>query len=97
MKNVVFAFSKWPPGLDLHVVFYHEVLRLVLLVERMSFNLIDGRNDLVMNDQVYKPVLTKIDYAYCSDFSFFVQVLHCPPFTIHITIWLMHQVQVEVI
>src|SRR5580658_1879212 len=97
MKDVVFPFGKRPPRFNLNLVFNHELLRLVLLMERVGFYLVNGRHYLIMNDQVHQPVRMKIAYTNGPYLSFFVKLFHSPPLTIYIPERLVNKIQVEVI
>ena len=73
------------------MVFLQEFLGFDLLIERMGFNLIHGRNDLVMHHQVHQPVGWEVadpDGAYP---AFLVQLLHRAPRAIHIPKGLVNQ------
>ena len=55
-EDVVLAFGERAPGLDLHAVLAHDRLVGDALVERVRLDLVDGRRDLVVGDEVQEPV-----------------------------------------
>ena len=55
-EQVVAAFGERAPGLDLHAVLAHQLLVGGALEERVALDLVDGRGDLVVLDQIDEPV-----------------------------------------
>src|SRR5215217_7079935 len=86
-----------PPGLVLHTVLAHEVLVGTTLVVRMRLDLVDGRRDLVVIDQIHEPVGIEIRYADRLGVTLAVQLLHRAPPAVVVTERLMNQVEVDVV
>ena len=97
LEYIVLSLCKRRPGFNHHAVFLQEFLRINLLLERVDFDLIDRRRDLVMNHQVHDAIRLKVGNPDRSDFALLVQFLHRAPLTIHIAEGLMNQIQVNVI
>jgi hypothetical protein len=63
LEDVVFTFGERAPRFDLDVVLLKEFLRFNLLVERMRLDLIDGRRQLVVQNEVHHAVGMKVTDA----------------------------------
>src|SRR3954465_5987886 len=64
-------------------------------MERMRLDLIDGRYDLVVLDEVHHAVGMKVAHADRADAALAVQLLHRTPRAIDVADWLMDQVEIE--
>ncbi len=96
-EQVVPALGEAAPGLDLHPVLAHEVLVVGALEERMGLDLVDGRGDLVVDDQVDQTVGVEVGHADRPGRPLTVQRLHGAPLAVDVAERLVHQVQVEVV
>ena len=81
----------------LHTKTDHPLVRLQLLRQDIGFHLIDGRNDLVVTDQVNEPVGVEVRDSYRADESIFIHRLQVSPCCIDIAIRPMQKHQVEVV
>jgi hypothetical protein len=62
------------PTFYLHIIILQEFLRFNLPMKRVRLNLIYGRNNFIVDDQINKPVRVKVAYADGPNSSFFVQI-----------------------
>jgi len=85
------------PGLCLHTKFTHKINAFTLLLEWIYFNLVYGRLDLVDSGNIHQPVWLKIANTDSAQFPATVGILHRTPRAVHVTVWLVNQVQVEVV
>ena len=96
-EQVVAAFGERPPGLDLDAALAHQLLVGGPLEERVALDLVDGRRDLVVVDQVDEPVGVEVRDADRADQAVAVQLLHRAPGAVVVAERLVDQVQVEVV
>src|SRR5215218_1342073 len=96
-EEVVLALVKRSPRLDLHPPLAHEVLFDLPLVEGVRLDLVDGRNDLVVLDQVYEAVRVEVGDADRPDAPLAVERLHGAPGAVVVPEGLVDEVQVEVV
>ena len=75
----------------------HQLLVGVALEERVGLDLVHRRRDLVVLDEVDKPVGIEVRDAYGPDQALPVQVLHRPPRAVIVTERLVDQAQVHVV
>ena len=61
-------------------------------MERMGFYLVDGRPDLIVDDQIDEPVGVKITDTDGPDSPCLVKLLHGPPFTVYVAVRLVNEV-----
>ncbi len=97
LEEVVLAFRERPPGFDLHAVLLQELLGLDLLVERVGFDLVDRRGDVVVDDQVHHAVGVEVADADGADPALPVERLHVPPGAVDVAVRLVDQVEVQVV
>ena len=67
------------------------------LVKRVRFNLINGRNDAVVQHQIHYTVGVEVGNTDGADFTRLYCRLHCPPRAMHIAIRLVDQIQIQII
>ena len=65
----MFAFGKRRPRFDLNVIFLEENLCVDLLIKWVRLDLIDGRNDFVVNNYVHDAIRIEIANADSFDFT----------------------------
>ena len=93
-EKVVPALGEWAPGLDLHAALAHQLLLGVTLEERVALDLVDHRRDLVVRDEINKPVGIEVRDTDRPRESLAVQLLHRPPSAVHL---LGHGVRIDVL
>ena len=62
-EDVVLALGERAPGLDLDAVLAHHRLVGGALVERVRLDLVDGRRDLAVQDEIDEPVGVEVRQA----------------------------------
>ena len=50
------VYGEWRAMEELYAIVFHECLSFFLLMKRMGFNLVNRRNNFVMDNQVNQPV-----------------------------------------
>ena len=68
-----------------------------LLVERMGFDLIDRRRDLVVQNQVLKAVGVEVRHTDGADAALAVKLLHGAPRTVDVAVRLVDQIEVQIV
>jgi hypothetical protein len=96
-EYVVAAFGERAPGLHLHAPVAHELPVGLALEERVRLDLVDGRRDVVVLDEVDEPVGVEVGDADGLDQAVAVEVLHSPPGAVVVADGLVDEVQVEVV
>ena len=94
-EQAVAALGEGAPRLDPDAEFVHEILVGDALEEGMGLDLVDGRDDLVVVDQVDEPVGEEVRYADRADSPFGVELLHGPPRSVVVAEGLVDEVQVQ--
>ncbi|MBB6404475.1 hypothetical protein HNP00_001788 [Arthrobacter sp. AZCC_0090] len=92
-----FLPSAGTPGFDLDAAFAHQRLVDGALVERVGFELVDGRDDLAVVDEVDQPVQVEVRNPYRAGEAVLVDFLHGAPLAVVVPERLVDQVQVEVV
>ena len=95
-EKVIFAFGKRSPRHNLASIFLHVALRLNLLIEHVSFNLVDHRLDFNVGLKVDKTVWIEVADADGAHKAFFISSLHCPVRAVVITEWLVNEHEVDI-
>src|SRR5437870_9315730 len=96
-EEVVPAFCELSPGLVLDAPLAHELMLLDALKERVRLDLVDGWRDLVLVDQVDKPVHREVRDPDRADSALTVEILHSAPLAVVIAEGLVDQVEVEIV
>ena len=94
-EQVVLTFGETAPRFDLHPVGRHQLLVTWALEEGVDLDLIDGRDDVVVLDEVDEPVGVEVGDADRSDQTLVEQSLHGPPGAVVVAERLMDQIQVH--
>ena len=96
-EEIVPAFGLKAPKLGPVPIFFHDLPSRDLLVERVQFNLVDCRDNLIELDEIDEPVRIEIAYPDGSNLTFLVCFYHCPVGSVVIVEGLMDKQQVQVI
>lgn len=73
------AFSEGRPGFLQDIIFFHDFMGGLLLIEHMGFHLIDHRLDAGEQCEIDKSVRIEVRYADRTYLSFIIQLFQRPP------------------
>ena len=97
VKYVILPLGKGRPCLVLDTLLLQEGVGCLLLKKWVSFQLVHGRLDLVMQEKVLQALAGKARHADGPHTSLLVEPLHGPPCGIVVAVRFVHQVKIEVI
>ena len=97
MKNISLSFRKRSPCLRLDFVPIHCLDCRSLLMEGMDLNLVDCRQNLMIDAQIYQAGFIKVADSNGPDDPIPVHFFHRPPCAVVIAKWLMDQVEVQML
>jgi len=83
-EQVALPFGEGTPRLVLLAEAGHDLVLGQPLMEGVGLDLVDGRRDLVVLDEVHEPVAGEVGHPDRPDQALLVQVLHGPPLRIEI-------------
>lgn len=96
-EEVVLAFRERTPGFDLYAVLTHEVLVGGALEEGMGLYLVDGRDHLVVLNEVDEPVRIEVRDANGLRQALSVGLLQRAPGAVVVTERLMNEEEIDVV
>ena len=97
LKNISLSFRKRSPCLRLDFVPIHCLDCRSLLMEGMDLNLVDCRQNLMIDAQIYQTGFIKVADSNGPDDPIPVHFFHRPPCAVVIAKWLIDQVEVQIL